>query len=255
MIIGNKMDSPDCTVTYSMVKSKSKKFNADFFEISASKSTNIEMVYDEIISTMNKSNNSQEQVNIKHFYINNSEIKVIMLGSSNSGKTSFINHLQNESINTEPTRSPKINKINLEIFSLSITDTAGQDRYRPIISPFIHNHHIFIIIFDITDRISFADIDNFYNLIFDNVAAHDFKIIIFGNKVDLSSDRNVTYEEAIEKANSMDADYLEISCKNGYNFGLAIQLIKNADEFVERKNIESKLNLSEYTQKEEGCSC
>lgn len=254
MIIGNKMDSKGCCVTYFNLKEKAKRLNADYFyEISALKSTNIEMILDEIISFINEThkNNSQEQINIKHFNAGKPTIKTIVIGSSGCGKTSFIHYLETKerysSINSISTMSPSESKINLDLFTLNIWDTAGQERFRAILGPLFRNQNLFIIMFDLISIESFEEIDKFYQTINDNCHSSIFKVLIFGNKTDMNDKRKVSYDEAAAKARSLNADYLEISCQNGSNFNMALHLIEEASKYLSQ-NAEDKSGIVDLKQ-------
>lgn len=242
MIIGNKMDSDQCVVTYSNLKEKAKSLNADYFyETSALKSNNIEMISDEIVSCIDYLNKSDahEQVNIKHFNSGKPTIKTIIVGSSGCGKTSFLYYLANKGIyDGQTTPGPYNSEINLDLFTLDIWDTLGQERFRSILGAFIRSQNLFIIMFDITIASSFHDIDNFYQLIINNCRASYFKLLIFGNKTDLNDRREVSYDEAAAKARSLNASYLEISCQNGYNFDIALHLIAEANNYLEENSTE-----------------
>ena len=100
MILGNKIDLNNSSVSYQQGKSISKQFNADYFEISVLNSTNIEMVLDSINLYINKANkkSSHEEKKIKHFCGEKPTIKIIIVGSSCCGKTSFLCRLKNKSI-------------------------------------------------------------------------------------------------------------------------------------------------------------
>jgi len=69
------------------------------------------------------------------------------------------------------------------------------------------------IVFDITNRVSFDNIRPWIRDAQKNVDSS--KIIIIGNKSDLSHERNVSIEEAEGYVRSVDTIYIEISAKTG----------------------------------------
>lgn len=256
MIVGNKLDSSDCNVSYSNLKEKANMLNIDYFyEVSALKSTNIEMVSDGIITNVIESTSAQEQISIKQFFTGQSLINTVIVGSSGCGKTSFINYLSNSSFNATSV-GPNITSINLDLLTLRITDTAGQEMFKAIFSMYLRNQTIIIIMFDLTDLSSFNAVGDFYKLIIDNVSSPVFKIVIFGNKNDLNDKRKVPYNDAIAQAKALDAKYIEISCRNGYNIDMALHLIEEAHIYIQQQipmqNIPLTVNL---TPKKENCEC
>ena len=63
IILGNKDDLNNSTVSYSVGKEKAKEFNADFYEISVLKSTNIGMICDLINFYINNNNSGEVVIN------------------------------------------------------------------------------------------------------------------------------------------------------------------------------------------------
>ena len=51
-----------------------------------------------------------------------------------------------------------------------------------------------MIVYDITDRESFKSVDNWMSEV-DKFASQNVNKLLIGNKIDLTSDREVTYEE------------------------------------------------------------
>ena len=170
MIVGNKLESFDCNVSYSNLKEKANMLNIDYFyEVSALKSTNMEMVSDEIKKNVIASTRSgvQEQISIRHFCTDKSYIKAIIVGSRACGKTSFINYALDRSFTELPNNTIGVDiiNINIDLLTLNIIDTAGQERYIPLLPMYIHCRTLFIIMFDLNDLISFHMVNIFYKLI------------------------------------------------------------------------------------------
>ena len=104
-----------------------------------------------------------------------SEIKIALLGDSNTGKTSFLRILKQKPID-EMTSTISIDShifyayIKNEKYKIKISDTAGQENYRSIASNYIKNEDGFLLFFDVTnpDSDSFKSIDYWRNLINEN---------------------------------------------------------------------------------------
>jgi len=98
---------------------------------------------------------------------------------------------------------------------VDILDTAGQDEYTAMRDQYIRcdSSACFIIVFDLTKRSSFEDVESFAQLIFRVKEATFVPMIIVGNKCDLDTERTVTSKEARDLATVLNASYIETSAK------------------------------------------
>jgi Ras-related protein Rab-1A len=95
-------------------------------------------------------------------------------------------------------------------------DTAGQERFRTITSSYYRGAHGIIIVYDITDSESFDNVKQWLNEI-DRYACENVNKLLVGNKSDLDSKRQVTFEEAQAFANERGIPFLETSAKSSLN--------------------------------------
>ncbi|KAA6355387.1 MAG: putative Rab GTPase, partial [Streblomastix strix] len=86
---------------------------------------------------------------------------------------------------------------------LQIWDTAGQERFRSLVSSYIRDCSAAIIIYDITNRDSFDNIDGWINDV-RNERGDEAVILIVGNKYDLDNQRAIPTEEGQQKAKEYD---------------------------------------------------
>ena len=101
-------------------------------------------------------------------------------------------------------------------------DTAGQERFRAAAIKTIRFVREIIIVFQLTDRKSFEDVNDFLQTIKENWS--NPKIILFGNKIDIDKKEwKVTSEEAKEFAKKHNLPYFEMSAKTrqGVNEGFS----------------------------------
>ena len=93
------------------------------------------------------------------------EIKVILLGSMETGKTELINkivglNLQDKFAST--TTSSIVNKV-MEIkgkkYSIDLWDTIGQEKYKSLTKIFIKGAKIIIFVYDISNRQTFNELN------------------------------------------------------------------------------------------------
>ncbi|KAK3708602.1 hypothetical protein QZH41_011781, partial [Actinostola sp. cb2023] len=75
----------------------------------------------------------------------------------------------------------------------------------------------FLLVFSLTDRSSFEEINKFYNQILRVKDRSEFPMIIAGNKSDLEYERTVSTAEGQELARQLKIPYLETSAKQRTN--------------------------------------
>ena len=149
-----------------------------------------------------------------------SPVKIGLLGDEKVGKTSichsFVNlNLPEDYITTigyEKFEKKELLNNGKEV-RLIIWDSGGQERFRSsIISTLRHVEEI-IIVFDVTNRKSFDDIENWLEIIKERF--NDPVIILFGNKVDVKKEEwKVTEEEINLFCTKKKLKYLGTSAKN-----------------------------------------
>ena len=148
--------------------------------------------------------------------------KLILIGNSGVGKSCilqrYIRHSFEESYKCTIgvdflMKSVIINGITVK---LQLWDTAGQEKYKSMVSSYYRGANVALIVFDLTSRPSFDAlplwIENFYKN-----GPEQKNIILIGNKKDLVDDRQVTQEEAEMFAETNNMIYFETSAKDGDN--------------------------------------
>ena len=113
--------------------------------------------------------------------------KVVLTGESGVGKTSiiqrYINNVYNPNISTSGGASfaTKLMKFEEEKKNIKfeIWDTAGQERFRSLAKVFYKNAAICVLVYDITRRESFLELQNFWiEEIKNNAATNTCKFLI-----------------------------------------------------------------------------
>lgn len=100
---------------------------------------------------------------------------------------------------------------------LQIWDTAGQEQYQSLTRQYWLGSQIIIIVYDVTNRDSFDNIDKWLDETKEILNNWQETIIaIVGNKCDLA-DRDVEKEEALNFAQQNGFFYFETSAKTGEN--------------------------------------
>ena len=168
-------------------------------------------------------------------YTTNEGLKVIFVGESSTGKTALINYLSNETFQQDivTTSVPVENRISMKIDSkeneltLSLWDTAGQEKFRCLNKLFFKEAKIAIIVCDITNRSSFEEIRNFWYNYIKEVCGQDIVVAIAENKADLYDMETVLESEVNDYAKQFRIIHKRTSAKKGEGIK---ELLKTACE-------------------------
>lgn len=152
--------------------------------------------------------------------------KIIIIGDTNVGKTQILNAYTDEFKEKSETTIGidfKIKKIDKKEYSVifQIWDTAGEERYKSVVSQYYKKTSGAFIVYDITNRKSFENIDEWLKKIQENT-----EIILLGNKQDLK-ERKIQYEEGESKADQYKMGFYEVSAKTKKNINEAFSSLFN----------------------------
>ena len=150
-------------------------------------------------------------------------IKILTLGDTKVGKTSFIyklaeNYFQPETISTIGIDylTAKIKLPNGKEYLVNFFDTSGQERFKLVSLTFLKKKDGIILMYDITKRSSFESIPSWMEQIKEN-KGNEFPIVLCGNKCDLEEKRVISMEEGEELAKKYGISFFEISSQNETN--------------------------------------
>ena len=150
-------------------------------------------------------------------------LKIITLGESGVGKTKILviykdNIYEDSNIATIGVECKyKIIKYEKKSIKLLMYDTAGQEKFKSIVSNYYNNTDGVILVYDISNERSFSKIQYLINEIKSNSNIDNSTFILFGNKNDLEEERKVSFEEGKEYAEQNRFQFLEGSAKTGNN--------------------------------------
>ena len=174
--------------------------------------------------------------------VKNVHLKIIVLGESGVGKTCILNkYVKNLFIESHKSTIgadffTKEIQLNDKHITLQLWDTAGQERFQSLGKAYYRGADAVILVYDITDKISFDKIDSWKKHFIKNYDGNDmnnFPFLLIGNKSDLNDDREITFENGSNYANNMSNNgnnnnnvlFYECSAKNGHQINEAIQAI------------------------------
>lgn len=154
--------------------------------------------------------------------------KLLVVGDSGVGKSNFVLRFADDSFTDSfiPTIGVdfKIRSIPVDTktFKLQIWDTSGQERFQSITNQYFRQGHAVIVMYDVCDRDSFANVDHWLSKVNMYGDANVRKILV-GNKCDLESCREVTTDEGRTKAAELGIPFLETSAKEASNVEAVFQ--------------------------------
>ena len=145
-------------------------------------------------------------------------VKLCIIGDSGVGKTCISSRLVDGTFKPDEksTIGASFVTTNIENSKIVIWDTAGQEKYRSMVGMYYRGASGAIIVYDITSKATFSDLDAWHADLM-KTATDDIVLCIVGNKCDLESSRQVSYEEGKEFAEKKRAMFFEVSAMNGKN--------------------------------------
>ena len=177
---------------------------------------------DDVIHDFSDIDNSNTDESLSEVSKNEEKIKIIILGNSKVGKTSFIIRFTKNKFDETYLATIGIDYIyriiNIEnkLYKLMFYDTAGEEKYKSIPKNHIKNVQGIILMYDITNKKSFDSIIDWISDV-KEIKGENFPMILVGNKIDLNESREVTEEMGYELAEKNQIEFFETSNKDGTN--------------------------------------
>ena len=174
--------------------------------------------------------------------------KLIIIGDSTTGKTNILSRYLNNKFDRDSKATigmelgNKSFQIKNDTVNCQIWDTAGQERYRSMTKAYYQGALGAFIVYDITKRKTFENVENWMN---DLRKCSDKKvtIILLGNKNDLEDEREVKTEEGEMLAKNHDMAFMETSALNGTNVDKAFKSLVEEVYNKCHKEFESVTNV------------
>ena len=194
------------------------------------------------------------------------QIKIVIIGDSGVGKTNFIFRFAENSFS-----DMHVSTVGLDYKSkiiilpsskkrvrIQIWDTAGQERYMAINKNTLQKVQGIIIMYDLTNRKSFENLERWFNIVSQNFPGKT--VFLVGNKLDLSDDKRiVTVEEGQKLAEENNMKFYEGSGQNGENVEeIFIQMAEKVYENIinDKDSFQSSSSkLNKNNQKKEKKCC
>ena len=130
--------------------------------------------------------------------------KILLLGDSQVGKTSFIlrfcdDKFQEESLTTIGLDTKnKFIKIKDKKIQLNIWDTAGEERFRSIAKNSFKGAHGILLMYGIDDKKSFRAIKDWINSIKESIDINKIGLVVVGNKCYINEEQKEVDQEMMK---------------------------------------------------------
>ncbi|XP_028312413.1 ras-related protein Rab-27B-like [Gouania willdenowi] len=165
-------------------------------------------------------------------------IKLLALGDSGVGKTTFLYRYTDNKFNRKFTTTVGIDfrekrvmyigkdsdgstEKNFKIH-LQLWDTAGQERFRSLTTAFFRDAMGFLLMFDLTNQQSFLNVRNWMSQLQANAYCDSPDVVLVGTKCDLRDLRDVHTRQARDLAERYGIPYFEASAVTGVEVDKAV---------------------------------
>ncbi|XP_069794758.1 ras-related protein Rab-3B-like [Narcine bancroftii] len=148
--------------------------------------------------------------------------KLLIIGNSSVGKTSFLFRYADDTFTSAFVSTVGIDfKVktvyrNDKRVKLQIWDTAGQERYRTITTAYYRGAMGFILMYDITNEVSFNAVQDWATQI-KTYSWDNAQVILVGNKCDMEDERVIPAVKGKHLADQLGFDFFEVSAKENIN--------------------------------------
>tara|TARA_B100001063_G_scaffold243020_1_gene272800 strand:- start:1255 stop:1839 length:585 start_codon:yes stop_codon:yes gene_type:complete len=176
--------------------------------------------------------------------------KIVLVGDTGVGKSSIATQFANNEFSDfqESTIGAAFFTKSIEIdgtsYKIDVWDTAGQERYHSLTPMYYRGAKIALIVFDITNLLSYEKMKQWSSEIKNSV--NNIVITIVGNKIDLEHRRKVSKEDAIEYCMQEGFEYYETSAKTAENIELIFE--KSIKNIEPEENLETVETLNVHKQ-------
>ena len=179
--------------------------------------------------------------------------KIILIGDSSVGKTNFLTQYVNNKFteNYDSTvgiefKDKLINLNNEKNIRLQIWDTSGQEKFKALTKNYFRGCYAALFIFDVTNKNSFDNIQNWIKL-YEEIGNKDSEKILIGNKIDLKN-KVVEKEKVKQFTENNNLKYFETSVKENQNINSIFEYIINSLE--NKKNINNNIKIGRASCRE-----
>lgn len=144
--------------------------------------------------------------------------KLVLLGSGSVGKSSLaLRFVKDDFKSILPTVGcaffTKVVEMGTASLKFEIWDTAGQEKYHSVCHLYFRGANAALLVYDITSKDSFGKAQQWLKDLEKEFSPGEVVVMLVGNKTDLGQEREVTFEDGKEFAESHNLLFMETSAK------------------------------------------
>lgn len=186
--------------------------------------------------------------------------KILLIGDSGVGKSAIVeryvdNHFTETHLSTIGVDF-KIKTISVDdkVVKFQIWDTAGQERFRSITTSYYRGAKGIFIVFDVTNRQSFVNVERWIS----EIKNYNINpVFIIANKCDLHHSRIITTEQGEALAKNYGYEYYEVSARQFVEKGNIPTIFENMAKILKGNSIllkeKPRISVPQQTQKNSRC--
>lgn len=180
--------------------------------------------------------------------------KAVFVGDSGVGKTSIFQRFETDEFHDEHVftvggayaKVSVVTKAHTTV-DIGLWDTAGQERFRNIIPMYFQKADFVIVVYDISNRESFDHVIDWVSMAREK-APESAKILIVGNKYDLTEQRAINTNECSDLAQQINACFnVEVSAKSAQGIDILLQELGELTERFSNELCENVISISVET--------
>ncbi|XP_012611184.1 ras-related protein Rab-17 [Microcebus murinus] len=156
--------------------------------------------------------------------------KLVLLGSGSVGKSSLaLRYVKDDFRSILPTVGcaffTKVVEVGASSLKLEIWDTAGQEKFHSVCHLYFRGANAALLVYDVTKKESFHKAQQWLRDLEKEFRPGEVVVMLVGNKIDLSEEREVTFEEGKEFAESNRLLFMETSAKLNHQVSEAFSAV------------------------------
>ena len=159
----------------------------------------------------------------------NQEMKIMIFGPHNSGKTSLLNKITKINCTVseiKPTVGIEYGTCNLNNNKLHFFDISGQEKFLLLLGLYIKDINYFVLVYDLTSKSNMKDVIYWINYIQRYEDINNVPILLVGNKLDCNNIYHLDFNNEIFNYINI-VGHLKISAINETDYNLLLNCINN----------------------------
>ena len=179
--------------------------------------------------------------------------KIFLLGDSGVGKSTIALQYQEERFYDNFSSTVGVDFFIKQVdmdgkkIKLQLWDSAGHERFRSLYSAYYRGGQGILLVYDTTNRESFVNLKKWLELI-KSSNLQDIPRILVGNKSDLTTLKEIQFNEGREFADSIRATFFECTAKDFFSVN---EVFDSLTKQIIQKNVDDKLFAQILSKKEE----